>query len=364
MKKRLVSIDVLRGITIFLMILVNTPGSWSYIYAPLNHSEWHGCTLTDLVFPSFLFIIGISLFMSLQNTSVSKRILITKMTKRAGVIFLIGLLLNWFPFYDQNITQLRIFGVLQRIALAFLGAGLCIIFFKKKLWILYITITLLIGHWLLLSSVGLEKAYSISNNIGRTVDLFVIGKNHMYQGFGIAFDPEGILGTLSSIAQILLGYLVACSILSDKSLTLKKNINLAIIAVIFIIIGWFWGYMYPINKPLWTGSYVLFTSGIITLLWALLLFFIDLKKIAYGTFVFKVFGLNSLISYILSILLIKIMSKVLKFNTANAYDWSYQNIFQPVFGNYLGSFMFAFCYTWLIWGFAYWLYTKKKIIKI
>ncbi len=364
MKTRRISIDVLRGLTIFLMIMVNTPGSWTYIYAPLRHAEWHGCTPTDMVFPSFLFVVGLSLYLSLSKASGNKTVLIKKVIKRAGIIFLIGLLLNWFPFYNKHITDLRIFGVLQRIALAFLGAGLCILLLRKKQWILVTVLVLLLGHWALLYVFGGSNPYTLEGNIGRKVDLLLFGENHMYKGFGIPFDPEGLVGTISSIAQVLLGYVIAGYTLSGSIPTNKKIVSVAGLAVFLILTGWIWGFVYPVNKPLWTGSYVLYTSGIVTLIWVLLIWVIDLKKQERWAFVFKVFGRNPLISFVISILLVKIYIYIFRFEGSNLYSWSYNTVFQPVFGNYFGSFMYAFCFTWLIWLMAYWLYRKGKIIKI
>ncbi|MCT4699994.1 acyltransferase family protein [Tenacibaculum haliotis] len=366
MNKRLLSIDILRGLTIFFMIIVNTPGSWSYVYPPLLHAKWNGCTPADLVFPSFLFVIGMSLFISFKKMfKLPTAIVVKKITKRAFLIFLIGLFLNWFPFYNTPFTELRYFGVLQRIALAFFFAGLLIILLKRINTILLASISLLLVHWGILFFFGEADNYlTLKGNIGGYLDIAIFGEAHLYKGYGLAFDPEGLLGTLSSISQILLGYFITSLALSKERNPLQKMKYLLLIASVMLILALIWDNYYPINKSLWTGSYVLFTSSILLFLWIILMFIIDYKKITSWTFTFNVFGINPLISYTLSILFIKIFASVILFKNTNLYAYLYNAVFQPIFGNKLGSLLFAFTFTFFIWLFAYWLYKKNKIIKI
>lgn len=366
MKSRLLSIDILRGLTIFFMIIVNTPGSWSHVYKPLLHAKWNGCTPADLVFPSFLFVIGMSLFISfkkmfkLPHATVAKKI-----TKRAFLIFLFGLLLNWFPFYNTSFTDLRFFGVLQRIALAFFFAGLLILLLKQTNAILIACISLMLAHWGILFFYGNADNYlTLDGNIGRHLDIAIFSEAHLYKGYGIPFDPEGLLGTLSSIAQILLGYFITSLALSNKKNSLQKIKQLLLTATAMLVLAIIWNIFYPINKSLWTGSYVLYTSSILLFIWVLLIYIIDYKKITRWTFTFNVFGINPLISYILSILFIKIFANVIVFKNTNLYAYLYDVIFQPFFGNKLGSLFFAIAFTFFIWLFAYWLFKKNKIIKI
>lgn len=365
MKNRILSIDVLRGLTICLMIVVNTPGSWNYVYAPLKHSAWNGCTPTDLVFPSFLFVVGLSMSISMRKLNRDNKLMILcKLVKRAGLIFLVGLLLNWFPFFQTGLSELRIFGVLQRISLAFLIGGLCIVLFQYNKPLILSTGFLLVSHWMLLYFFDGDSPYALESNIGRTIDIFLVGKNHIYQGFGIPFDPEGLLGTLSSSAQVILGYLIGKHTLKNGIPGGKELNKLGIISLGFIVISLVWNNIYPINKPLWTGSYVLYTSGIITGVWAILIWGIDIKQKEKWTLPFKVFGQNPLASYVLSILVVKLFIYVFKIGETSFYGWTYTEIFQKIFDNYLGSFMYAICFTFFIWLFAYWLYRKGKVIKI
>lgn len=365
MNSRLLSIDVLRGMTIFFMIIVNTPGSWNYVYSPLLHAKWHGCTPTDLVFPSFLFVVGLSMAISLSKNSGKDNFnWLTKVLKRGFIIFLIGLLLNWFPFYHKSFVDLRFFGVLQRIALAFLGAGIILSVTKKKVALIISTLFLLLLHWAILYFLGGDDPYSLENHVGRLLDVSLIGENHVYGGFGMPFDPEGLLGTLSSIGQVLIGYLVGMEVIR-KDLNIQKKIKQVLLfGIASIFIGQLWGIIYPINKPMWTGSYVLYTVGILSVLLSVLMWILDFKKWERWSFVFKVFGRNPLVSYILSMVIVKIFITVVKIGDSNLYSWLYNNVYQNLFGKYFGSLMFAISVTLLVWLLALALYRKGKIIRV
>ncbi|MDP6922992.1 MAG: heparan-alpha-glucosaminide N-acetyltransferase domain-containing protein, partial [Lutibacter sp.] len=269
---RLDSLDVMRGLTIALMITVNNPGSWEYVYAPLRHSTWHGCTPTDLVFPFFLFIVGVSMsysfakFRSLLDTRVFKKI-----TKRVVVIFLLGFLLNIFPFFD--LENARIMGVLQRIALAYgLAALLCIRLNRKQLF--FVLAVILLAYWGLLFLGGTHGMYTLDGNYPRLLDLKILGENHLYKGFGIPFDPEGLLGTLPAAGTVIMGYLTGGLIAKGVHTALKKMVFLGLGA---LLLGLIWHTIFPINKPLWTSSYVLYTGGFALLTLAGLCWLIDIK---------------------------------------------------------------------------------------
>jgi predicted acyltransferase len=360
MKERLLSVDVLRGMTIFFMILVNTPGSWSYVYAPLRHAEWHGCTPTDLVFPLFLFISGVSMALSFFNRkSQTTKQLLVKTWKRAGIIFLIGLMLNWFPFYHLNIADLRIMGVLQRIALAYGIGGTIVLLFNMRDIIVAIVVILL-GYQILLLGYG-QNPYSLEDNLARYIDLMILGENHVYGGFGIPFDPEGLLHSFPAAINVVLGYLLGNMIFSKDKKELVKT--LSILGIAFIIIGIAWGFFFPINKPLWTSSYVLYTVGIGSVIWALLIYIIDIVKLERWTYLFRVFGRNPLASYVLSGLIVKILFRI-KIGDSNLYSYFYHKIMVPLFGNMNGSLATAILYVMFIWFFAWLLYKNNKIIKI
>jgi len=377
MKDRLLSIDVMRGMTIFFMIIVNTPGTWTYVYAPLRHAKWHGCTPTDLVFPFFLFIVGVSMAISLHKfvtqtlvESGASSKLIFKILRRSLLIFLVGLFLNWFPFYHKNIGDLRILGVLQRIALAYCGAGILVVLLKDKMKIAVTTVILLFGYWALMAFSGTDDPYSLEGNLATWFDPLILGESHVYGGFGIPFDPEGLISTIPGIAHVLIGYFVGLILLrihQKGAVQLSYSgacIHLMITGVVLTILSLIWNAGFPINKPIWTSSYVLLSCGLGTILLAGLMWIIDIKKWVKWTYVFRVFGLNPLVSYALSGLFVKLMITTFKWDETNAYAWFYQTIFQPIFGNFAGSFAFALTYTMFIWFFAWLLFRKGKIIKL
>ena len=370
MKDRIISIDVFRGMTIFLMIIVNTPGSWSYVYPPLLHAKWHGCTPTDLVFPFFLFIVGITLFISFDKIMKKhsddpglRSKLLRKTIRRAALIFLVGLFLNWFPFYHINISDLRILGVLQRIALSFAGAALLVLLIRNINKIAIAATALLLAYWFVLYYWGGSDPYSLESNIAGKFDVLLFGESHVYHGFGIPFDPEGLLGTISGVGHVLIGYLIGSMILKAKD---KKELmkRLLLSGVGLIALGLIWNIFLPINKPLWTSSYAVYTCGIASIVLALMVWIIDIMKIEKWSYVFKVFGLNPLFSYALSGIIISLLIHTISIGGVSASSWLYENVFQSLFGNYFGSFMFALSYTMLIWLIAWPLYRKKIVIKI
>ncbi|WP_408672257.1 acyltransferase family protein [Lutibacter sp.] len=364
--KRLIALDVLRGITISLMIMVNTPGSWSYVYAPLRHSKWHGCTPTDLVFPFFLFIVGVSMWFSFKKygEGLTKKGLL-KALKRFSVIFLLGLFLNAFPKFDFE--HLRVFGVLQRIAIAYgIAAILCMQFNYKQL--LIIVAIILVGYWGLLYFGGSNDVYSLTSNIARKVDLFLLGENHIYKGFGLPFDPEGLLSSIPSVATVILGYFTGRIIETSTEITsaIKKML---IFGAILTFIGWFWGYLFPINKPLWTSSYVIYTGGLALLFLAFLLWIIDVKQLKKWTKPFIHFGTNPLFIFLFSILYVKIIIYLVKTTNShgeimNGYSYLYNTVFVPIAGNMNGSLLFAVSHIIVFWLLTYVLYKNKIFIKI
>jgi predicted acyltransferase len=349
------------------MILVNMPGSWSYVYAPLKHAHWHGCTPTDLIFPFFLFIVGAAMSYSFRkfNDNVSPAIIL-KILKRVLLIFLIGLALNAFPF-KTAIADLRVLGVLQRIAIAYgIAAMLCLWFNSKKL--MTISGVILIGYWLLLFGFGQGDPYAVDTNLVRTTDLLIFGERHLWHGKGIAFDPEGLLSTLPAIVTVISGYLAGQLLQAEPKLKTKVY-KLFFSGVAAVLLGGAWGIIFPINKYLWTSSYVLYTSGWALICLAILLWLIDFKGFKKWSYPFEVFGTNSLFVYIVSILWIKIFIHLIKINTTNGvadsgYNWIFTQVFVPVAGNFNGSLLFAVVHLGLFWCLLFVLYRKKVFIKI
>jgi predicted acyltransferase len=359
MNQRLLALDVFRGMTIFFMIVVNTPGSWSYVYAPLLHAKWDGCTPTDLVFPFFMFIVGVSMAISYSKfEGTNDKDWIKKAVGRGLKIILIGLLLNWFPFFTKNIADLRIFGVLQRIGLSFMVAGILVSMVNKKyLWVLLAAI--LFSYWAILLSVG-EGALSLEGNLVKSIDLVLFGVAHIYKGYGIPFDPEGLLSTLPAIGTVLLGYISGKNMMLQSDLY-KKIKQLLLYGIVCLSAGLLWSFLgFPINKPIWSSSYVLFTGGLAMLFLAGMIWIIDVLNYKKWTYIFKAFGQNPLVCYALSGLFVKTML-LISVGEQNLYAWLYTSAFQPIFGNYFGSLMFALSLVMLIWLIA-WVMDRKGII--
>ena len=369
--KRFTALDIFRGATMALMVIVNTPGTWSYVYEPLRHAQWHGCTLTDLVFPFFLFIIGVSMRFSFDKYDICKYgPLFNKIIFRTLTIFIIGLLLNAFPFIRQNWdwSSFRILGVLQRIALAYFFASFIVLRLNVK-GLVKISFFILVGYWLLLLSYGLysgQDPYSLKYNLILVIDSFLLGESHLYGGTGIQFDPEGLLSTIPSIVTILIGFLVGTMIKTTNDH--QDNIQrMVVLGSLLIITGWLWSFGFPINKQLWTSSYVLYTAGIAIILLAGMVWLVDIKKIDWWTKPFVILGSNAIFLYILSSLWVKILLKIsfkLDEKMISGYSYLYKTIFQPIAGNINGSLFFAIFHVLFFLLLLTWMYRKKIFIKI
>jgi predicted acyltransferase len=363
--QRLLSLDVFRGITIAAMILVNSPGNQT-AYAPLEHAEWNGCTPTDLIFPFFVFIVGVSLAFSL-----SKRLqrgeapgpILLQVLKRSVLIFGFGLLLNGFPYY--NLATLRIPGVLQRIALCYLAAAF--LFLKTRVWTqAAIACFLLAGYWLAMTSIPVP-GYGVGDlgmegNLAAYIDrMFLSG--HMYKP---VYDPEGILSTLPAIATALLGNLAGVWLLSPRAPKQKLK-GLMLAGVLAAAAGWFWGQVFPINKALWTSSYVLWTGGLALCLLALCYGALDIRQRRGWSRPFEIFGLNAIAAYMLHILFLKIQNRI----PMPRLDGSPGNLRLYLSEHLFGwaslenaSLMYALSYTLLWLGVLYLLYRRKLFLKV
>jgi predicted acyltransferase len=366
--QRYLALDVLRGITIAIMITVNTPGSWGHIFAPLEHSSWHGCTPTDLVFPFFLFVVGVSMFFSFSkyDNSLNKESLI-KIGKRTLLIFAIGLFLNSFPQWSFNYSNLRIMGVLQRIALAY-GFGSLIVLAFQRNYLPYIGGVILLIYWWILYYFGSDNPYSLAGNATIPFDKTILTENHMYKGFGIPFDPEGLLSTIPAIVTVILGYLTGSVIKMTEKI--KVPMKLVMYGVIGIAAGFLWGLLFPINKPIWTSSYVLYTAGWALITLALLIWIIDLKGYSKWTSFFVVFGMNPLIIFALSGIWARTLTRIIKITeddgkVVNGYTWIYHHIFEPLTADLrISSLLFALTHIVFYWLIVLILYKKKIFIKV
>jgi predicted acyltransferase len=364
--ERLVSLDIFRGLTIAFMIVVNTPGSWEYIYPPLHHSEWNGCTPTDMVFPFFLFIAGVSMWYSMKKYGheISGGS-IFRILRRVAAIFAVGLFLSIFPNFGMDYSYMRIMGVLQRIALAYgIAAILCLAFNRDRLWIVLAVILLV--YWFLLTLFGGTEPFGLENNLVRKIDIALLGENHLYKGFGIPFDPEGLLSTLPSVATVIIGYYTG-EIIGKETASVRTVLKIILLGVASIGLGLLWSIFFPINKPLWTSSYVLFTGGIAMIGFSFIYLLSDVWKFQVWGKPFMIFGTNALISYFFA----GIWSALLWFvhipqgsETTSLYAWIYEKLFVPVAGNFGGSLIFAVVQMIIIWFIALILYRKKIVIRL
>lgn len=319
MTTRYLSLDVLRGLTVALMIVVNTPGSWSHIYAPLKHADWHGFTPTDWVFPTFLFVVGNALSFSMKRLdTVAFSTFLKKVLKRTTIIFVIGVLLNLFPFFQivdgnfewKNFAEVRIWGVLQRIAVCYMFGSLIIYYFRSTAAIIGISSFLLMSYWGILYYFGQQDdPYSLEGNAVTHLDNFLFHAKNLYQGYGIPFEPEGVLSTPPSIVFVLVGYLTG-RYLQQKGNTLPVVFRLVWLGIALLVLGYVWDPYFPINKPIWTSSYVVFSLGWDLIITGLLVWIIEIKSYRKWTYFFEVFGKNPLFIYILAWVIIKILSMI------------------------------------------------------
>lgn len=369
---RFLALDVFRGMTVCFMIIVNTPGSWSYIYSPLRHAPWHGFTPTDLVFPAFLFAVGNAMaFVMHKYETLGSNAFWKKTLKRTALIFLIGFLLSWFPFFDKMpdgswrfipLSETRILGVLGRIALCYFFASVVIHYGSKKAAIAF-SVFALVGYWILMYAFGdANDPYSLAGNAALKLDLATIGENHMYHGEGIAFDPEGLLSTLPAIVNVIIGFLAGDFIRRNGN-NYETIAKLMIAGAAMLFAAYCWDLFFPINKKIWTSSFVLLTSGIALLVLAVLIYLIEIVRYKKGTYFFSVFGKNPLFIYAMSGIIIRLMFMI-PFGDGSLQRFFYKDIFGSIAGPTLASFMFAIFYMMINWLIGYWLDKKKIYIKV
>jgi predicted acyltransferase len=365
------------------MILVNNPGSWGHIYTPLEHAPWHGCTPTDLVFPFFLFAVGNAMaFVMPKLEAAGTNAFLKKIFTRTLLIFCIGLFLNWFPFIKWSNDELvgkpfetlRILGVLQRIALCYCFASLIIYFLKTK-GAFVAVITILLLYWLLCLLLGNPAdPYSLDGFWGTALDKTILGENHMYKGEGVAFDPEGLASTLPAITQVIFGFFVG-QYIQQKGKNFEMVTNLFVAAAVLIFAGFCWDMVFPINKKIWTSSYVLYTTGLAIMILAVMIYLIEFKQYkGWPTKFFDVFGKNPLFIFVLSGLfprlqaLIRIASNQDE-NGKQLYTtplgWFYQHICAPISENPKnGSLLYAIITILFYWLIVYYMDRKKVYIKV
>lgn len=372
------------------MILVNNPGSWSHIYGPFKHADWHGCTPTDLVFPFFLFAVGNAMaFVMPRLQEAGAATFWRKVLKRFSLIFLIGLFLNWSPFVKWAGADLvlkhwvdpanadsgiRILGVLQRIALAYLFASIIAFYCRPALAFVVGSVVLLV-YWWLSHTLGMPgDPYSLAGFWGTDIDKALLGVPHMYKGEGVPFDPEGLVSTLPAIVQVLLGYF-AGQYIQQKGKNYEMLSHLFVAGIVLCTAGLMWGEVFPINKKIWTSSYVLYTSGLALLTLGMLIYLIEFRQQqgAWSRF-FDAFGKNPLFIFVLSGFLPRVVGLLRWVDHTDeqgqpvyisAFAWFYKYVCAPISADPRnGSLLYAFVTIAFYWALAYWLDRKKIYIKV
>ena len=354
---RVVSLDAFRGLTIAAMILVNNPGSWSYIYAPLAHAEWHGWTPTDLIFPYFLFIVGVAIPFSFSRRlaeGAGRGRLFRHVVRRSLILIGLGLAMRAIPDFD--LFDMRLYGVLQRIGLVYCAAAALYLWGSARARWIAVGI-LLFGYWALVAG-----DLTPDGNLGARIDRFLMG-DRLWQG---TWDPEGLLSTLPAIGTCLLGIFCGEWLRSDRSGS-EISRGMWVVGAWLVVLGFLWDVVFPINKNLWSSSYVLFTAGTALLLFGAMYWLVDVKRLR-GAWVtpFVIYGMNSIAVFVASGMFAKTLVRIRVGGDGGVplSAWLYENAFRSWAGDYGGSLGMALAQV-LFWLGVMWLLHRRRIyIKI
>ncbi|HWN12861.1 MAG TPA: DUF5009 domain-containing protein [Candidatus Dormibacteraeota bacterium] len=369
--QRLLSLDVFRGLTIAAMLLVNNPGTWSHVYPPLEHAEWNGWTPTDLVFPFFLFIVGVATALSLgglRDAGTGRANVFRKAFVRAAIIFGLGLLLQGFPHYD--LPHLRIPGVLQRIAIAYLLTAIVVLLTGVRGQVLTL-LGLLLGYWTLMTLVPVpgvgRGVLEPEKNLSNWLDFRLLGVNHVWHETR-TWDPEGLLSTLGAVASVLCGVLAGHWIRS-RHRTDAKAFGLFYAGGMILLLGWVWSHIFPINKSLWTSSYVLLSAGLACLVLSAIIWLVDIEGYRGWTAPFLVFGTNAITAYWLSTLCGIVLDWITLGGPAEADQvvlktYLYENFFASWLAPANASLAYAVAYVVVWLGLLSFLYRRRIFIRI
>ncbi|MFA9370839.1 MAG: acyltransferase family protein [Labilibaculum antarcticum] len=370
---RFLSLDVFRGLTICLMIVVNTPGTGAKLYPYLVHANWFGFTLADLVFPSFLFAMGNAMSFSMGKLKLaSPGFVWKKVLRRTFLIFLIGYLMYWFPFFQQGldgswgfkpISQTRVMGVLQRIALCYFFASLIFYYFSQKVALIISAFVLLV-YWGILYLFGeAGSEWAMATNAVTRFDLSILGEGHIYKRDSIPFDPEGLLSTLPSIVNVIAGY-IAGVFIQQKGKTYEGISKLLIAGFLIASLALWWDLVFPISKKLWTSPFTLYTIGLDLSIMAVLIYTIEINKVKFGIKFFDVFGKNPLFIYVFSEIFYVVLRQIRTASGLDLFEWVSERIFQQVFPGPFGAFVTALGFMLFCWSIGWWLNKKRIYIKI
>ncbi|WP_372784410.1 acyltransferase family protein [Phenylobacterium sp.] len=370
---RFLSLDVFRGLAVCLMIVVNTPGGGAEPYPWLVHAKWFGFTGADWVFPSFLFAVGCAMSFAFQRPTTDGAFA-AKVLRRTALIFLLGFLMYWYPFFHREggawqiapFADTRVMGVLQRIALCYALAAFAVRYLTtRKLVIL--SVVLLLGYWAILLTLGDPAApFSKLRNAGTRLDLLVLGQDHLYRRDG-GFDPEGLLGTLPATVNVIAGYLAA-RFLTAAADPRRAALRMGLAGIVLVLAALAWSPAFPIAKKLWTGSFVLLTVGTDLMVLAALAAGLEghaphpLSRFFAGFF--RVFGRNPLVIYLFSELFVVTLGQIEVAPGVGVYDWIGANLFQALVPGALGSLLCAIAYMLVCWLLGYVLDRRDIVVKL
>ena len=392
-RERLLSLDIFRGMTVAGMLLVNNPGTWSAIYPPLAHAEWHGWTPTDLIFPFFLFIVGITTELSLgarRARGDDHGAIVRQVLRRGGLIFLFGLLLSAFPLYQWGATipgnadpsfldrvvyrfeHLRALGVLQRIGLAYVIAALLTLRTTVKQQVAILAV-ILYGYWFAMTLVPVPDSgllgYHLLDQPGATLDAWLdralLGPDHLWAGGGGRRDPEGLLSTLPAAAAAMLGVLAGRWIGARERSIHERLTGLFAVGALGMMLGLMWHWTFPINKSLWTSSYVLFTAGIACVSLATVMWLVDVHRVSGWTRPFVVYGTNPMLAFLGSGLMARLIYSMIKVDVGGNAVSLQKVVYDAAFASWLAprdaslAFALAFVGVWLA---ILWVCWKRGIV--
>ena len=360
---RLLSVDILRGLTIILMIIVNDPGSWYHVYAPLLHADWNGLTPTDYVFPTFIFIVGVSIVLSLtkqEEKGLSRKQLVQKVLWRSFKIYLVGLFLWFWPSFDFG--RIRWVGVLPRIAVVFMVCGLLFLYTKRKAQLIIASVILVL-YWLVMKylpipGIGMPDLSEPGKNWANYIDQSYL-PGYLWKK---TWDPEGILSSFPAVTSGLLG-MMAGFILISKAELKDKLLKLFLMAATLLVMGDFFQYLMPINKSIWSSSFVLIMGGISCLLLALFVYWVDIKGHADRFKMAQVFGMNAIFAYTLSGIFYTIFYSKKLWGISLSATFMDQAITLGVAPKF-ASLVYALLYVVILWIPTYQLFKRKIYIKL
>ena len=393
-RERLISLDVFRGITIAGMLLVNDPGTWSAIFPPLEHAAWDGWTPTDLIFPFFLFIVGITTYLSMSARRArgdNDAALVKQILRRGIIIYLLGFAMAMFPFYQWGtidslpnatawdriifrIEHVRILGVLPRIAIVYICAGLLTLRTTLKQQVIIIG-TLLLGYWFAMTlipvpgenAIGAVLLHTKDRNLAAYLDRLILGTNHTWVG-SVTFDPEGPMSTIPAIATAMLGVIAGRWLALKEKPLLERISGLFAAGSIAMVLGLMWNWSFPINKSLWTSSYVLFTAGMACVALATIMWIVDYVNVKWWTKPFVVFGVNPIVAFVGSGVMARLIYTLWHVNyqgkSIALQDAIYQIVFLPWLPPRVASLAFAISFVLLWYGILLVLYKRNIILKV